>query len=243
MSKARLVYEDLGRISYNKAWEYQKNIQQKVIKTKRETPHIPANRFILCEHDPVYTLGKSGDIGNLVYNQKALEEQGIEFYKTNRGGDITYHGPGQITGYPIFDLDQLYNDLHRYVREIEQVVINVLNHLGITSMRISGYTGVWLPKSDSNPYERKICAIGVHMSRWVSMHGFALNINTDLNHFRGIIPCGIQENNKGITSLQHELGRPVELDRIKQLLLSEFISVFGFELIEFVPANDEPLED
>ena len=230
-------YEDLGLMSYMEAWDYQKSIQQSIIKEKRETDHTPTNRLLLCEHQPVFTLGKSGKIENLVMSPEQLKSNGIEFYKTNRGGDITYHGPGQITGYPIFDLDQFYNDVHRYVRELEQVVINVLKHFDIDGERLEGFTGVWLPETDKKPLKRKICAIGVHMSRWVSMHGFALNVKPDLNHFTGIIPCGIQEDTKTVTSISQELNQNIDLEEVKELLKQEFRTVFNFQFERLASAK------
>ena len=225
----RVIFKDLGRIGYKEAWDYQKEQQQAIIHTKRFTDDTPISQLLFCEHNPVYTLGKSGDIGNLVFDEERLSQMGIEFFKTNRGGDITYHGPGQITGYPIFDLDQFYNDVHRYVRDLEQVVINVLSRYDIKGERLEGFTGVWIAPNDSSPVWRKICAIGVHMSRWVSLHGFALNVNTNLLHFTGIIPCGIQEDSKTVTSLQHELGEKVPADDVKRALCEEFSNVYGFQ--------------
>ena len=231
MNKPLVKFEDLGNIPYQKALKYQQELHRDIIDTKRNSDSTPVSALLFCEHNPVYTIGKSGDMGNLLFNQEALAQQGIEFYKTNRGGDITYHGPGQITGYPILDLDQFYHDLHRYVRDLEQVAMNVLGNLDIDSVRLEGLTGVWLPKSNQHRMERKICAIGVHMSRWVSMHGFALNVNTNLSHFGGIIPCGIQQDGKAVTSMELELGRKLDLHEIKELLIIEFQNVFGFDLI------------
>lgn len=230
MAKPKVAYTDLGIISYNEAWDYQKNIQQNIIANKREGDKHQTSHLIFCEHKPVYTLGKSGKLDHLVYTEAELARQGIEFYKTNRGGDITYHGPGQITGYPVFDLDQYYNDVHRYVRELEEVVIRTLSHFGITGQRIDGFTGVWLPPNGSKYVNRKICAIGVHMSRWVSLHGFALNVNTELDHFDGIVPCGIVDNDKAVTSINKELeDQTVTLDEVKAVLKLEFSNVFQFE--------------
>ncbi|MEE9374125.1 MAG: lipoyl(octanoyl) transferase LipB [Saprospiraceae bacterium] len=227
----KVIYKDLKIISYKKAWDYQKEIQQTIIKNKRESSQEPVNRLLFCEHKPVYTIGKSGKMDHLVFNEKQLLEAGIEFYKTNRGGDITYHGPGQITGYPIFDLDQFYHDVHRYVRDLEQVVINVLTHFGLKGERLEGFTGVWLLGTSFLPIHRKICAIGVHMSRWVTLHGLALNVNTDLNHFQGIIPCGIKEDNKMVTSLNAELESDILIDDVKKLMKKEFQTVFGIEYL------------
>ena len=231
MIKPEVIYEDLGLISYKKAWDYQKVVQQRIIKEKREADKEPKNRLLLCEHNPVFTLGKSGKVENLIMNPAQLEANGIEFYKINRGGDITYHGPGQITGYPIFDLDQFYNDVHRYVRELEQVVINVLEYFDLNGERVAGFTGVWLQPSSHNTQSRKICAIGVHMSRWVSMHGFALNVKPDLSHFTGIVPCGIQDSSKTVTSISEELNQSIDLQKVKLLLKSEFENVFQYEYL------------
>ena len=231
MDKPKVIYENLGLISYKEAWDYQTKLQKEIIQTKREGESIPTSHLLLCEHRPVYTLGKSGSVENLVMSPKELAINDIEYFKTNRGGDITYHGPGQITGYPILDLDQYYNDLHRYVRELEQVIINVLEYYDIRGDRIEGFTGVWLPKTKSKPINRKICAIGVHMSRWVSMHGFALNVKPDLDHFNGIIPCGINEDSKTVTSLSEELQKTVDIQEVKSYLQIEFQKVFGFEYV------------
>jgi len=228
-------YIDLGKISYQDAFEIQKEAQQELVKRKiairdgiqsKDVELI--NKLFFCEHNPVYTLGKSGSIENLLLNESQLEDGGIEFYKTNRGGDITYHGPGQIVGYPIFDLDIFFHDVHKYVRLIEEVIIKTLNKFSIDSCRIDGLTGVWI-KGDNGASDRKICAIGVHISRWITLHGFALNVNTDLNYFNGIVPCGIDDKDKEVTSIQQEIGKKVSLDDVKQELLKSFKEVFDVE--------------
>ncbi|MEL6123659.1 MAG: lipoyl(octanoyl) transferase LipB, partial [Bacteroidota bacterium] len=164
-------------------------------------------------------------------SESQLDSEEIEFFKINRGGDITYHGPGQITGYLILDLDQYYHDLHRYVRDIEEMIIRTIKTYGLVGDRIEGYTGVWLPPTDVRSMSRKVCAIGIHMSRWVSMHGFALNVNTDLSYFENIIPCGIAESNMTVTSIQHELGRRIDVPQVESILLNNFQEVLGAQLV------------
>ena len=187
--------------------------------------------ILFCEHAHVYTLGKSGSEDHLLISPERREEQQIEYFKINRGGDITYHGPGQLTVYPIFDLDEFYHDLHKYVRDLEEVVILMLATYGIVGYREPDFTGVWIGPNDQFPLKRKICAIGVHMSRWVSLHGLALNVNTDLDMFDNIIPCGIQEEDKEVTSIERELGKKVDLQDAKLRLKSTFATVFGFEYV------------
>lgn len=215
---------------YKDIWDWQKYLNKRLVDDKRagrsERPHY----LLLCEHNPVYTLGKSGDIAHLRLNESQLQDKGIEFFKINRGGDITYHGPGQITGYLIFDLDYFYHDLHRYVRDIEESIIRTIEHYGLKGERIDGFTGVWLDKDSG--HQRKICAIGIHMSRWVSLHGFALNVNTDLGYFDNIIPCGIDDADKSVTSLSRELGRKIPLEKVIALLKKNIGEVFGAEIID-----------
>ena len=187
---------------------------------------MPSHKLILCEHNPVFTLGKSGSVDNLLLSEEKLEEAGIEFFKINRGGDITYHGPGQIVCYPILDLDRIFTDVHKYIRMLEEVVIRTLAHYDIKGTRIKEYTGVWLDQTSVLP-QRKICAMGVHMSRWVTMHGFAFNINTDLSYFNKIIPCGITDTNKAVTSMEVELGRKIDQDEIKKHIIYYFSELFG----------------
>ena len=233
----KVIYEDLGRIDYQEAWDYQTARHNEVKGEKWEIRHLPKEELdqiakkhflILCEHPPVYTLGKSGSLEHLLLNEEGLKQKGIDFYKINRGGDITFHGPGQIVGYPIFDMDGFYNDVHKYVRDLEEVIIRTLAEVGIESVREEGFTGVWLEATKSKP-KRKICAIGVHMSRWVTLHGFAFNVNTDLNYFSYIVPCGIADKDKVVTSLEAELGKKVDIAEIKTILKKHFATLFGFE--------------
>jgi lipoyl(octanoyl) transferase len=238
----QVIFQDLGRISYQKAWDYQHQLQDELIVKKRlnwqrekegkERVPQPFHYLLFCEHNPVYTLGKSGSTDHLLLDETGLKEKEIEFFKINRGGDITYHGPGQITGYPIFDLDEFFTDIHKYVRYLEEAVMRTLVEYGIhDSFRIDGYTGVWLPEKNGLP-KRKICAIGVRLSRWVTMHGFAFNVNTDLDYFKNIIPCGIDEGDKDVTSLAAELGREMDFEEVKTVLKQHFAELFGFEFVE-----------
>lgn len=235
----RVIFQDLGRVRYAEAWAYQQERLRELIDAKLQNrqrltealPSLPQPHYLLfCEHPPVYTLGKSGSLENLLLSEQVLEEQGFEFFKINRGGDITYHGPGQIVGYPIFDLDCFFTDIHRYVRFLEEAVIRTLREYGIESGREPGYTGVWLEAKEDLP-KRKICAIGVHLSRWVTMHGLAFNVNTDLNHFKNIIPCGITDDDKDVTSLAKELGHPIDIAMVKEKLKQHFAELFDFEFV------------
>lgn len=225
-----VTFKDLGLISYREAWDMQEallmaNTDKKL--ANRDTPgkYRTENTLLFCEHPHVYTLGKSGDISNLLLSDAQLKEQGIEFFKNNRGGDITYHGPGQIVGYPIFDLEYFFTDLHKYLRALEEAVITTLRHYGIAAGRVEGLTGVWID-GDKPGLERKICAIGVRCSRWITMHGFAFNINTDLSYFGNIVPCGIED--KGVTSLSKELNRTVDMEEVKQILKKALSEQFGY---------------
>ncbi len=240
MDKPLVQYHFLSGIAYSEVWDFQKSLQKKLIFSKKnikvrtnEADNLQESELghlILTEHNPVYTLGKSGSIDHLRLTKDQLESENIEFFKINRGGDITYHGPGQITGYLILDLDLFYHDLHRYVRDIEEAIIQFLSIYGIKGVRIDDYTGVWIKDERG---ERKICAIGVHMSRWVSLHGFALNIDTDLNYFDGIIPCGINEEKKSVTSLVQELGRSIDIKSVELNLINCIQQIFGFKIINF----------
>jgi len=225
------VVYDWGKIQYKEAWDKQTILANELIAAKKQSD-FPVNehpyKLIFCEHNPVYTLGKSGSIEHIKLSDKELSERGIEFYKINRGGDITYHGPGQLVCYPIFDLERISRDLKRYISSLEEVVIRTLAAYEIFGIRIPEYTGVWLEATEVLPL-RKICAIGVHMSRWVSMHGFAFNINTDLAYFRNIIPCGINDSNKAVTSLAIELGKEIDMNHVKKQLLFHFSEVFGLK--------------
>jgi lipoyl(octanoyl) transferase len=219
-------FADLGRRPYQEIWDFQEAFLQKVISQKiasRTDPAIHPDLFLFfVEHDPVFTLGKSGKEDHLLIDQMELRLQGVDYHKINRGGDITFHGPGQIVGYPIWDLDQIYTDIHRYLREIEEVVILTLRNFGILDAgRKNGFTGVWVG-------EEKICAIGVRTSKWVTMHGFALNVNTDLNYFNLIVPCGIQD--KSVTSMEKILGHILNPDDVKASLKQNFEKVFPIML-------------
>ena len=211
------VYEDV--------WSLQKHLQQNLIKRKRAGQENLPGYLLICEHAPVYTIGKSGKMDHLKLNQEEISNSEFSFFKINRGGDITYHGPGQLTVYPILDLDQYYNDVHRYVRELEEVIIRVLAEFDIEGQRVDGYTGVWIKDKTGR---RKICAIGVHMSRWVSIHGLAFNVNTKISHFDNIIPCGIQEQDTSVTSLERELGTAVDIERVENLVKKYFAEIFDF---------------
>ncbi len=226
--------EDLGLKDYQETWDYQELLFQRTVDLKirnrreaeqQETP----NHFLFVEHPHVYTLGKNGDIENLLVDERVLHEKGAKFYKINRGGDITYHGPGQIVGYPIIDLDNFFTDIHKYLRLLEEMVILTLAEYGLKGERSEGETGVWLDVG--TPFARKICAMGVRASRWVTMHGFALNVNTDLGYFDMMIPCGIKD--KAVTSLNVELGRnKVDLMEVKQKLLYHFEALFKAKIIK-----------
>lgn len=236
--KQRVHFEWIEGMNYDKVWEYQKQLHQRMIQYKVDMRNNsentavlpPDHHLIFCEHLPVYTLGKSGSKDNLLLPKQDLNTKSIEYFDINRGGDITYHGPGQITGYLIFDLERFYTDVHRYVRNIEESIILCLREYGLEGMRLEGFTGVWLaPRFDGDTY-RKICAIGVHLSRWVSMHGFAFNVNTDLSYYNHIIPCGIQETTKSVTSLAKELNiETLDLKEVGHQLLKAIQSVFDIE--------------
>lgn len=218
-------------LDYREAWEKQESIfsatvAAKVANRNSNSENPVPNHLVFVEHPHVYTLGKSGQPENLLLDQKGLKEKEATYYKINRGGDITYHGPGQIVGYPILDLDNFFTDIHLYLRTLEQAVIDTLAEYGITSGRYPGYTGVWLDAD--NGKARKICALGVRCSRWVTMHGFAFNVNTDLEYFKNIIPCGIDD--KDVTSMKRELGTEVDLEEVKEVLLKNIIKLFEMEL-------------
>ena len=224
-------FKDIGLIEYKEAWLFQEKIFNEILeiksKNRNEGSEITTkNHLIFCEHPHVYTLGNSGNKENLLVNEEYLKSRGASFYKTNRGGDITYHGPGQIVGYPIFDLDNFFNDIGKYLRFLEEVIILTLKEYGLSGERSKGETGVWLDVG--KPTARKICAMGVKTSRWVSMHGFAFNLNTDLSYFENIIPCGI--NDKKVTSLEKEIGHKIDVDHAKVLLKSNLERVFDLKL-------------
>lgn len=229
----QIIIEDLGFKDYKDTWDYQEALFKEIldvkIKNRRENAGLETpNYFLFVEHPHVYTLGKSGDISNLLLDEKQLEEKGATFYKINRGGDITYHGPGQIVGYPILDLDNFFTDIHKYLRFLEEVIILTLKEYGLDATRSEGETGVWLDVG--TPFARKICAMGVRASRWVTMHGFALNVNANLGYFDNIIPCGIR--GKAVTSLNVELGvKEVDEAEVKEKLLNYFKTLFEAEFV------------
>jgi lipoyl(octanoyl) transferase len=254
LDKQIVLFNDLGLIDYQQAWDYQEKLFQQNIAVKsehrnnelqknnldtagnfsinvKEQNALPATRhhLLFCEHTPVLTLGKSGHEENILISREAMAAQGIQYFKTNRGGDITFHGPGQVVGYPIIDLELFYTDIGKYLRSLEEVIILTLEEYGLKGERSKGETGVWLDAGVPGN-ERKICAMGVRCSRWITMHGFAFNVNTDLHYFDTIVPCGIQ--NKKVTSLQQELGRPVVYDEAKNKVKANFEKVFNVRLAE-----------
>lgn len=236
MDKLRVVFQDWGRISYKEAWDRQTTLHNELknrkLRNRRSVGEEVQNHYLIfCEHHPVYTLGKSGSVDHLLLSEDQLAQQKIEYYKINRGGDITYHGPGQIVAYPIFDLDEMFTDVHRYVRYLEEVIIKVIGYYGLDGIRIKDYTGVWLPE-DASQKNRKICAIGVHLSRWVTMHGLAFNVNTDLNYFRHIIPCGIDDKDKEVCSLRSELGYTLDYEKVKKEVRKTFEEIFNIDTYE-----------
>jgi lipoyl(octanoyl) transferase len=227
--RQKVIFQDLGLTDYFDTWQYQTEIHQKLKEEKKiiNNPN-PSHTLIFCEHHAVFTLGRSGSQENLIVSPEYLAENSIQFYKINRGGDITYHGPGQIVGYPIFDLDLFFNDVHKYVRLLEESVIQTLEHYNIIGYREPGYTGVWINRGHE---KRKICAIGVHLSRWISLHGFAFNINTNLDHFNYIVPCGIKDEGKSVTSLEKELGAKQNIEEVKYILKNKISSIFEFDML------------
>ena len=244
MDNRKVIFKDLGIIDYKKAWDYQEELLQQNVAIKSAnrklqeayaatTHHSPltthektTNYFLFCEHPAVYTLGKSGNIDNVLMSEQELAANNIQFFNTNRGGDITFHGLQQIVGYPILDLENFYTDIGKYLRNLEEVIILTIAEYGIKGERSSGETGVWIEPGVLGK-ERKICAIGVRCSRWITMHGFALNVNTDLSYFNNIIPCGIQ--NKQVTSIEKELGKKVDYEEVKKTIKNNFEKVFEAE--------------
>ena len=238
----QLIFRDLGQCDYQSAWDYQEKLLQENIRAKAslkqaqpasselvEDEELSTRHYLLfVEHPPVYTLGKSGKEENLLINEEDRVNKDIQFFKINRGGDITYHGPGQLVGYPILDLEKLYTDIGKYLRNLEEVIIKALSFYGLEGKRSKGETGVWLDPEVLGK-ERKICAMGVRCSRWITMHGFALNVNTDLSYFNHIIPCGIA--NKQVTSIQKELGRKIDMEEVKERLKSSFEEVFEMKIV------------
>lgn len=241
-------FEDLGRLPFREAWDYQTRLHRTLIDNKLKNRQQPAgsytqdHTFLLVEHPHVFTLGKSGSLDHLLLNEQELSTRQIDYFPINRGGDITYHGPGQLVGYPILDLECFFTDVHRYVRNIEEVIIRTLADFDVEAIRIKNYTGVWCPPKSAAfatayPADfwdkfRKICAIGVHLSRWVTLHGFALNVHTDLSYFEYIVPCGIADADKTVSSLACEIGQQVSIDAVRQKLKAHFCDVFQCKLFE-----------
>lgn len=236
-------FQDLGHMPYKEAWDYQEELLRANLLVKSEQrklqlaieqgetelePPATTHHLLFVEHPPVYTLGKSGDVKNILISEDEMKERGIEYYPTNRGGDITFHGPQQIVGYPILDLEQFETDIGKYLRKLEEVIILTMADYGIKGERSNGETGVWIDPNIKGK-ERKICAMGVRCSRWITMHGFAFNVNTDLSYFHHIIPCGIE--NKQVTSLEKELGRTVDFEEVKQKVKQHFEQVFNVQLV------------
>lgn len=232
-----LHFRDLGLADYRQTWDFQTALLRALVDNKLTNRALAPNSYpqehylLLVEHPPVYTLGKSGSMEHLLLSEAELTARGIQFFPINRGGDITFHGPGQLVGYPIIDLECFFTDVHRYVRHLEEVIIRTLADFGLSGYRIPGYTGVWLG-GESAAQQRKICAIGVHLSRWVTLHGWAFNVNTELNYFDYIVPCGIADADKTVTSMATELGHPVDMNAVKVRLKQHFAEVFACHLID-----------
>ena len=231
----QIHFRDLGRIDYADAWQLQTRLFQATIDRKMANRTLPGDQqlpttdhLLFCEHNPVYTLGKSGKAAHLLLNEEGLRAEGVQFFPIDRGGDITYHGPGQLVVYPILDLDHHFTDIHRFLRTLEEAVIGTLEAYGIKAGRIEGLTGVWIDGNDPDR-ARKICAFGIRASRWVTMHGLALNVNTDLRYFDKIVPCGIRD--KGVTSMARELGGDVDMEAIKVRMRIELADLFDAELL------------
>lgn len=245
-----VIVEDWGIIEYGEAWDRQEKMLEEALVLKRDynnlpsesraTPPATVHHLILCYHPHVYTLGKSGHLENLLLNDARLSALGVSFYKTNRGGDITYHGPGQIVGYPLLDLEKFRTDLGWYMRSLEEVIIRTIAHYGLAGERLPGSTGVWLD-TDNPAKARKICAMGVRCSRWMTMHGFALNVNTDLSYFGHIIPCGITD--KGVTSIAAEIGKLVDEAEVKEHLYHAFGEVFNAEMLVATTLEKETIPE
>lgn len=233
MMNRKILLSDLANKDYKETWDYQTELLQEIVDVKihnrrNNLKDTTKNYFLFVEHPHVYTLGKSGDFSNLLLTENQLKEKGATFYKINRGGDITYHGPGQIVGYPILDLENFFTDIHKYLRFLEETIILTIAEYGLKGVRSPGETGVWLDVG--TPFARKICAMGIRSSRWVTMHGFALNANVNLGYFDNIIPCGIR--GKAVTSMEVELGKKVDTEEVKQKILKHFKTLFEVE--EFV---------
>ncbi len=232
MKNKKVIFQDWGLLDYQQAWDRQEQVFLEAVQTKtqnrnKNTDYPVKNHLIFVEHPHVYTLGKSGKPENLLLDEAGLKEKSASYYKINRGGDITYHGPGQLVGYPILDLDNFFTDIHLYLRTLEEAVIFTLADYGIKGDRYEGYTGVWLDAD--NERARKICAMGVRCSRWVTMHGLAFNVNTDLTYFNNIVPCGIDD--KDVTSMERELGYKVDTDEVKQKLKIHMAELFEMEIV------------
>ncbi len=231
----KIIVSDLGEKDYKKAWDFQTELLTEIVSLKRKKRNttegiVTPNYFLFVEHPHVYTLGKSGDVNNLLLNEDKLKEKNATFYKINRGGDITYHGPGQIVGYPIIDLENFFTDIHKYLRLLEEAIILTIAEYGLKGERSDGETGVWL--GVGTPFARKICAMGIRASRWVTMHGFALNVNVNLGYFDNIIPCGIR--GKAVTSMEVELGKKITEEEVKVKILKHFKVLFKVE--EYIKA-------
>ena len=227
-----IVVKDLGVLSYKDSWEHQKTIFDNIISQKIKNRTLKKknktdNYLLIVEHKPIFTIGKSGDTSNLLLNKKQLKSKNIEFKKINRGGDITFHGSGQVVGYPILDLDNFFTDIGQYLRTLEEVIISAIGFFGLKGYRINGETGVWV--KDKLNSDKKICAFGIKASRWVTMHGFALNVNTDLKYFDYIVPCGISD--KGVTSLEETLNKKITTKMVKQKIYENFARLFNAELM------------
>ena len=233
MSKPIVQVRNLGLIAYQEAWDLQEALLKtavglKIENRKQNTAVLAAHHLLFCEHPHVYTLGKSGAAENLLLDQAHLDQIQAQFFKINRGGDITYHGPGQLVMYPILDLEQFFTDIHQYLRFLEEAVIQTLAHFGISATRLEGMTGVWL--DPEGPNARKICAMGVKCSRWVTMHGIALNVDPDLSYFGNIVPCGIQD--KAVTSMTKELGRQIDINEVRSVLSAQMASIFNYQIAQ-----------
>jgi len=224
--KQVVQFQDLGKMEYRQAWDLQEKLLKQALASKA-AGQPTSHHLLLVEHPPVYTLGKSGKMEHVLIDQQEMQKRQIGFYHSNRGGDITFHGPGQIVGYPIFDLECFYTDIGRYLRELEEVIILTLAEYGLVGQRSKGETGVWLDP-ESPLQARKICAMGVRCSRWVTMHGFALNVHPDLSYFDNIVPCGIA--NKSVTSMQRETALAIDMEQVKQKLLHHFEAVFDISI-------------
>ena len=223
----QVLFEDLGKKRYKEVWDYQENLLKQGVQLKQQGEQ-PTNYLLFTEHYPVYTLGKSGKAENVLISGEDREKRGVEYFHTNRGGDITFHGPGQLVGYPVFDLDQFKTDLGWYLRSLEEVIILTMAEYGLKGERSAGETGVWIDPLQKG-VERKICAMGIRCSRWITMHGFAFNVNTDLSFFDYIVPCGIHD--KQVTSLKKELGHEIEMEEVKEKIKKNFEKVFDVEII------------